>query len=201
MIIKKWSDLLQLVVAEEDKRSIQAWFTVLDTEGPVHSNCNSASNLNASLHELAVLVALSFNLLAWSTVQLVWKDNTVELFAKNATAEAVAELRIEYSRKIVLKQLAGATLCLSEGHDRLLARNGDERCQLFADVMRLKELNCLPVDIAADDFITNHASLASYSRELSGLVSPTFLPALILLPDAARYAAYSLFIAVHSTNF
>jgi hypothetical protein len=66
--------------------------------------------------------------------------------------------------------------------------------------MRLKELNSFPVDIAAPDFITNHATLSSYSRELSVLVSPTFLPALILLPDDARYAAYSLFVAIHSTN-
>jgi hypothetical protein len=112
----------------------------------------------------------------------------------------LSALRIEHSHKILLKQLACAALCLSEGHFCLLARNGDERRQLFAHVMRLKELNSFPVDIAAPDFIINHADLSAYSRELSLLVSPTFLLALILLPDDTRYAVHSLFIAIHSTN-
>jgi hypothetical protein len=44
-----------------------------------------------------------------------------------------------------------------------------------------------------------YGSLRKFTREISAFVSPTF-PTIMSLPDDARYAEYSLFVALHGKD-
>jgi hypothetical protein len=66
--------------------------------------------------------------------------------------------------------------------------------------MALKEQGQFPVDVAEGGFMNVYGSLRQFTREIGAFVSPTFLPAIMLLPDDARYAAYSLFVALHGKD-
>jgi hypothetical protein len=121
MLIEEWGNLLQLLVDQETEALVSQWFSVLGANGPVRPTLPSDENMESLKRKLAVMLTLAYNCLLRAMILLVRKDSAIVASAPaEVSSNVLTEARTDFARKVLLKQLSGASLCLASGQDRLV---------------------------------------------------------------------------------